>query len=224
MRDTTADGNPEMIRIPLIAVTVLCTAAGWLLGSFRDVKSRPREVVIQNEKPLSVTRSTEPLPFAPATTRAQEVIEKINAEFPEQHQLIERAARLFSELRDLKNDEFAGVIATLGSRGDWWSGEAARLILGYWAERDLHGALTWTLGLDEKNAEMRARALFETWSRMNSAEMVEWLEKNAKTLPSKAHRDGAMFQLAKATWHADPERGIALLKQQYPDGRYLWNV
>jgi hypothetical protein len=204
--------NPWMARFPFIVLTIPCTAAGWLLGSFREIDVRPPQVIVLNERTSHDTPTAEPLPFAPAPSRAQEIIEKINAEFPEQHQLSERAARLFSEFRDLKNDEFAGVIATLGSRGDWWSGDAARLVLGYWAERDLKGALAWTLGLDGKNAEMRARALFETWSRMDAGRMLEWLEKNAKTLPTKAHRDGAMFQMAKATWQTDPERGIALLK------------
>ena len=80
------------------------------------------------------------------------------------------------------------------------------------------------LSLDGNTAWNLGSAVFETWSRSDLPGMFDWLEKNAGELPSEGHRESAGFNLAKAAWRLDAERGIRLVRLLKPGGQYLWNL
>lgn len=213
-----------MQRALFLLFTVACGALGWFAGSAPRV---PQAAVITNSLSTPVPVQAESVGALSPTdpvTEARELVAKLSADFPDFYADGELSARLFRELRDLKSDGFVSVIANLRSEGKWVHGEAARLLVGYWAERDLPAARAWVLGLDKKVASHLGDALFETWAVSDLRGMYDWLDSHAEELPTKGHRESAGFQFAKAAWRLDPERGIALVRRLEPDAAHLWNL
>jgi hypothetical protein len=141
-----------------------------------------------------------------------------------EHLGVERAPKLYGELKDLQNDQFLAAIANLSVEKDFLGPDLASLLVGYWAERDLPAARDWVLGLGEHANISFIDSFFETWSRADVGGMFEWLENHAAELATETVRSRTTYNAAKAAWRVDPERGIRLVKLLNPEGGFLWNL
>ena len=201
-----------MQRIIVSLGTLLCVLAGWLLAGNR--RPLPREIVASVSTPRPVEAAV--LNAAPKARDASDIVARVVAKFSAEHQSSEVSAELFAELQDLPAEDFGSVIAILVSTKNW---ENARLLAGYWAERDLPAARDWALGLPDGNF---TGAVFDTWGFRDFPGMCDWLEAHPDALVSESHRDAAGFSLAKAAGRNDPERGLHLLKVL--KGGHAWNL
>jgi hypothetical protein len=203
----------------------MCTVLGWFLGNAHR-SSRTAIVDRDGSTPTPALAKDALAGSSRRNIDVHEVIAGIRADFKDDdYHGEERAARVFHQFRDLEDDDFLAAIANLSSERDWVGADAARLLAGYWAERDLPAARSWALGLSEGVARNFCTAVFETWSRNDLPGMFEWIENHADELPSKQHRDGVAFPAAKAAWRLDPERGMRLLRRLDPNGEgFIWNL
>lgn len=216
-----------MHRELLIVLTIASIGAGWCMGRLVHHK-RSGTVTASNDggsagttpvpSPKEVIRSTE------QALDAHALFTRMKAEVGAEHLGVERAPMLFAELKDLPNDQFLSVIANLSAEKNWFGSDLARLLVGYWAERDLPAARQWVLGLGEKANINFVDSFFETWSRMDVAGMFDWLENHADELTVKTVRSRTTYNAAKAAWRLDPERGIRLVKLLDPKAGSLWNL
>ena len=178
-----------MERALIFLSTVGCAALGWFLASHH--RSSPFPVLENNESAAApVSAITTPRESRVRTVDVHKVLARIKADFPAEHQDDERIARLFDEFEDLKDDEFASTILDLSSQ-TWPYMDLARLLVGYWAERDLPAARQWVLSLDEKALSRFGDAVFDTWSYSDLPGMFDWLESHADEMPSNWHRQSA---------------------------------
>jgi len=216
-----------MRRLLLIAVTMASIGAGWFAGSLvHNNRSKAGTVSPQSEI-APVVDSSSSKEDKEGSSRAPDVLavlNRIKTEFGAEHLGVERAPKLFEELKGLKDDQFLSAIANLSSEKDWLGHELAQLLVGYWTERDLPAARRWVLGLGEKANFNPLDPFFETWSRSDLQGLFEWMENHSDELPTKGHRDRAIYNTAKAAWRLDPERGIQLVKRMDPEANALWNL
>jgi hypothetical protein len=216
-----------MHRVPLTLVTIATVGAGWVTGTL---------VHHHRPKPETVPERRENVP-APESLSSDEasktsrnspdvfaVLNQIKTEFGAEHLGDERGPKLFEELKGLNDEQFLSAIANLSSEKHWLGKDLAQLLIGYWTERNLPAARQWILGLGEKTNINFLDSFFETWSRANLPEMFEWMETHSDELKSKTHRDRAIYNIAKAAWQLDPERGIQLVKRLDPEAGALWNL
>jgi hypothetical protein len=207
----------------LFLSTLACTLLGWSLGN--EHRSARTGIV---DRILAVSAQTLAINAdrdGPERRIAvDQAIAGIRANFKEGYFREEQSARLFDRLRELENSDFLTAIATLSSEPDWVGFEGARLLAGYWAERDLPAALRWALSLNEAGAGRFCPEVFETWSWNDLPEMLDWVEKHAAELPSK-QRDCAVFAAARAAWRLDPDRGIRLVRRLNLKGEeFIWAI
>jgi hypothetical protein len=213
-----------MQRTLISLCTLVSALAGWLLGGNRHTPEKVAVPIVNIATPQPVEK---PIVGAePKTLDVKDIVAHIVAEFGEQHQSEEVSVRLFAELQDLKNEDFGGAVTALISLKDWHVSEATRLLVGYWAERDLPAVRQWVLGLRSSPwISNLTEAVFNTWGRSDFAGMCDWLEVHAGDLSSKVHREAAGFSLAKAAGRENPERGLRLLGIVEPEGApHSWNL
>jgi hypothetical protein len=148
----------------------------------------------------------------------------MKAEVSAEHLGVERAPKLYAQLKDLPDDQLLSAIANLSVEKHFLGSDLASLLMGYWAERDLPAAREWVLSLGEKANINFIDSFFETWARADVAGMFDWLENHAAELATESIRSRTTYNAAKAAWRLDPERGIRLVKLLNPEGGALWNL
>jgi hypothetical protein len=130
----------------------------------------------------------------------------------------EFAAAFFNEVEDLPRDQFREMIAALLADSALQKTDAAKLLAGLWAERDLPAALGWVQGLKAWKYEMGG-AIFETWAQANFSEMALWID----ALPGEIDSDlgrAARFTLCKSGPEVSPDEVFRLLKKLSADQDY----
>ncbi len=185
--------------------TVIALLCGWWLG--RAGENRPESagsVVVPETGEAQLAENT-----AGRSTARNGAFDRILAKFKDEGQDAELQVQLFAELQHLPGDELKEAMGSLAGRKVGWF-DPMFSFAAWWAERDLPAAREWALDVEAEPGY--ATAVFDTWGRMNPAEMLDWVEKHAGDLRTKSAHKGVREAVCRVGGRSDPERGLQLLE------------
>jgi len=137
------------------------------------------------------------------------------------------AAAFFNEVEDLPQDQFRELIAALMADPSWQNTDAAELLVGLWAERDLPAALEWVKGLKSKSGpEVPPADVFRLLKKLSADQdyagtyYMFWASRDPASAavrallePETGRRSMAISQVVTSWSGRDPEAVHAWVEQ-----------